>query len=213
MVGPRRHPDHRILAQPGAQPVEQGHGRCGVVARQETQVATRERRGGFAAQGDALHGRRQDHAGETFAQHRLKMRAVAGRLGQRATERRRFRPGACGCKAIVGEIEDERSHTQAPAQEPGSELVHQAIDREAERLDVAYGKRQDEPALEMRGRDERNLRVGYPSPGTIEDSDQCRPDAAGQRLARQRTGRAERRHAGMAQERHRGGVCVEMIER
>ena len=86
MLGVRRDERHGVLAQPRAQPIDERHGRGGVVAGEQSEVAAGERRGGLARERDRFDRRRQHDAREPLAQHGDEMRGLARRRGEREAD-------------------------------------------------------------------------------------------------------------------------------
>ena len=97
--------------------------------------------------------------------------------------------------------------------EPSGELNDEPVHRERERLDVGDRRRQIEPARVARWRHERRSRVGDEAARTVEEGDEVRADAPGQRRARQRARLPEGGDAGGGERRDDGGIGIGERER
>ena len=212
MLGVRHDPHHRILAQPRAQPVEEGNRGDGIGAGQEPEIAARQRRGLLARERDRDHRRRQHDPRKPLAQHGNEMRGLARRRGQCEAHARFRRSGAQREMPFVREHERHRDDAAPASEQPAGELVDEPVHRERERLDAFHRGRQFQPARVARRRHERQPWIGDEPLRAVERGDEIRADTAGERVARQRARRPEGRDAGGGERRERIGIEIEMRE-
>ena len=181
MIGVRREADERILAEPRAQAIDKRHlDAIGVVAGQQTEVASGERRGLVAAQGHRFDRRGKRHARQPLAQHAHEVRRHARRRAEREGHFR-GRHAAHAQVALVIEHERQPHRAEPACVEPIGEVAHEPLHAERERFDVVRGRGQVEASAEHRRRHERRARIGRASERAIDAIDDLVAETARER--------------------------------
>ena len=196
MLGVRRDERHRGIAEPRTQAIDERHGRGGVVAGEQSEVAAGERSRRRGRERDRLDRRRQHDARQPLAQHADEMRGLARRRREREAGRRGGHAGGDADVTLVREGERHLGDAESAACEPSRELEDEPVYRERERIDIGDRRRQVELSRVARRRHERRPQLGSETAHAIEEGDEILARTPRQCGARQRERLAEGLDAG-----------------
>ena len=179
VIGVQRQRMHRILAQPGAQPLDELRAGFAVLVRCREKIALlrRERRDLFRHQPDRLDPIGQWLARKPLAQHVHDVLDAAGRSEALHDRRRPL--------VLVHEVAAQARDAGAASLQESGELGDQALGGEQQRLGFLDRRRQLDLALIALRRDEQRPRIGQRSARAIDFVEQTLAEAAGDAVAGQ----------------------------